>query len=148
MRRAIASGTPRNTAITLAVKAHVTYQAIADELGISRQRVQQIAPGVTAKNAMRVCRPSASPPIAGIASTSTAGILLRSPRAAAGGHNRLNATQQTALYSIPSARPVSNHGGAIAYLARFQSTRATPAPADRLELVYLSSSPVIAKIRF
>jgi hypothetical protein len=42
MRRAIASGTPRNTAIALAVKAHVTYQAIADELGISRQRVQQI----------------------------------------------------------------------------------------------------------
>jgi predicted transcriptional regulator len=25
-----------------AVKAHVTYQAIADELGLSRQRVQQI----------------------------------------------------------------------------------------------------------
>jgi predicted transcriptional regulator len=29
-------------AIALAVKAHVTYQAVADELGISRQRVQQI----------------------------------------------------------------------------------------------------------
>jgi hypothetical protein len=42
MRRAIARGTPRNTAIALAVKARVTYQAIADELGISRQRVQQI----------------------------------------------------------------------------------------------------------
>jgi hypothetical protein len=42
MRRAIASGMPRNMAIALAVKAHVTYQAIADELGISRQRVQQI----------------------------------------------------------------------------------------------------------
>jgi hypothetical protein len=42
MRRAIARGTPRNMAIVLAVKAHVTYQAIADELGISRQRVQQI----------------------------------------------------------------------------------------------------------
>jgi len=42
MRRAIARGTPRNIAIVLAVKAHVTYQAIADELGISRQRVQQI----------------------------------------------------------------------------------------------------------
>jgi len=40
------------------------------------------------------------------------------------------------------------HGGAVAYLARFQTTRATPTPADRLELVYLSSSPVIAKIRF
>jgi tripartite-type tricarboxylate transporter receptor subunit TctC len=43
---------------------------------------------------------------------------------------------------------VAPHGGPVAYLARFQSTRATPAPADRLELVYLSSSPVIAKIRF
>src|SRR6202162_1889890 len=42
MRRAIARGTPRNVAILLAVKAHVTYQAIADELGLSRQRVQQI----------------------------------------------------------------------------------------------------------
>jgi hypothetical protein len=42
MRRAIAGGMPRNTAIVSAVKAHVTYQAIADELGISRQRVQQI----------------------------------------------------------------------------------------------------------
>jgi hypothetical protein len=42
MRRAIVKGTPRNAAIVLAVKAHVTYQAIADELGLSRQRVQQI----------------------------------------------------------------------------------------------------------
>ena len=42
MRRAIARGTPRDVAIVLAVKAHVTYQAIADELGLSRQRVQQI----------------------------------------------------------------------------------------------------------
>jgi hypothetical protein len=42
MRRTIARGTPRNVAIALAVKARVTYQAIADELGVSRQRVQQI----------------------------------------------------------------------------------------------------------
>src|ERR1019366_8255386 len=42
MRRAIAKGTPRDTAIASAVKAHVTYQAIADELGLTRQRVQQI----------------------------------------------------------------------------------------------------------
>jgi len=45
MRRAIARGTPRNAAIVSAVKAHVTYQAIADELGLSRQRVQQIVAG-------------------------------------------------------------------------------------------------------
>jgi len=42
MRRVIAKGTPRDMAIASAVKAHVTYQAIADELGLSRQRVQQI----------------------------------------------------------------------------------------------------------
>jgi hypothetical protein len=42
MRRAISRGTPRDVAIVLAVKAHATYQAIADELGLSRQRVQQI----------------------------------------------------------------------------------------------------------
>jgi hypothetical protein len=42
MRRVIAKGTPRNVAIVSAVKANVTYQAIADELGLSRQRVQQI----------------------------------------------------------------------------------------------------------
>jgi hypothetical protein len=42
MRRAIARGTPRDAAIVAAVKARVTYQAIADELGLSRQRVQQI----------------------------------------------------------------------------------------------------------
>jgi hypothetical protein len=42
MRRAIARGTPRDVAIVSAVRAHVTYQAIADELGLSRQRVQQI----------------------------------------------------------------------------------------------------------
>src|SRR5260370_16449411 len=42
MRRVIAKGTPRDMAIASAVKAHVTYQAIADELGLSRQRVHQI----------------------------------------------------------------------------------------------------------
>src|SRR5260370_13616705 len=42
MRRVVARGTPRDMAIVSAVKAHVTYQAIADELGLSRQRVQQI----------------------------------------------------------------------------------------------------------
>jgi hypothetical protein len=42
MRRAIAKGTPRNMAIVSAVKAHVTYEVIANELGITRQRVQQI----------------------------------------------------------------------------------------------------------
>jgi hypothetical protein len=42
MRRAIARGTPRDVAIVLAVKAHVIYRAIADELGLSRQRVHQI----------------------------------------------------------------------------------------------------------
>src|SRR5580704_11718302 len=42
MQRAIARGTPGDMAIVSAVKAHVTYQAIADELGLTRQRVQQI----------------------------------------------------------------------------------------------------------
>lgn len=42
MRRALAKGAPRDVAIVSAVKAHATYQAIADELGLSRQRVQQI----------------------------------------------------------------------------------------------------------
>jgi predicted transcriptional regulator len=42
MRRVIARGAPRDTAIVSAVKAHVTYQAIANELGLTRQRVQQI----------------------------------------------------------------------------------------------------------
>jgi hypothetical protein len=42
MRRVIARGTPRDLAIVSAVKAYVTYQAVADELGLSRQRVQQI----------------------------------------------------------------------------------------------------------
>jgi hypothetical protein len=42
MRRALAKGAPRDTAIVLAVKARATYQAIADELGLTRQRVQQI----------------------------------------------------------------------------------------------------------
>jgi hypothetical protein len=42
MRRMIAKGTPRDTAIVAAVKARATYQSIADELGLTRQRVQQI----------------------------------------------------------------------------------------------------------
>ena len=42
MRRLIARGTPRDTAIVSAVRDQVTYQAIADELGLTRQRVQQI----------------------------------------------------------------------------------------------------------
>jgi len=42
MRRLMAKGTPRDTAIVAAVKARATYQAIADELGLTRQRVQQI----------------------------------------------------------------------------------------------------------
>jgi hypothetical protein len=43
MRRAIAKGMPRNVAIVAAATGSVTYQAIADELGLTRQRVQQIA---------------------------------------------------------------------------------------------------------
>jgi hypothetical protein len=42
MRRLIARGTPRASAIVSAIRDQVTYQAIADELGITRQRVQQI----------------------------------------------------------------------------------------------------------
>jgi hypothetical protein len=42
MRRVIARGTPRDMAIVSAVKAHLTYRAIADELGLTKQRVQQI----------------------------------------------------------------------------------------------------------
>jgi hypothetical protein len=42
MRRAIAKGVDRDQAIIAAVRARATYQAIADELGVSRQRVQQI----------------------------------------------------------------------------------------------------------
>ena len=42
MRRAIAKGVSRNTAIKSAVKAQATYQAIGDELGLTRQRIQQI----------------------------------------------------------------------------------------------------------
>jgi hypothetical protein len=42
MRRLLARGTPRDTAIVAAVKARATYQSIADELGLTRQRVQQI----------------------------------------------------------------------------------------------------------
>ncbi len=42
MRRLIARGTHRDTAIVSAVRDQVTYQAIANELGLTRQRVQQI----------------------------------------------------------------------------------------------------------
>jgi hypothetical protein len=42
MRRMMARGTPRDMAIASAVRAKVIYQAIADELGLTRQRVQQI----------------------------------------------------------------------------------------------------------
>ena len=42
MRRLIARGMPRDMAIVSAVKDQVRYQAIADELGLTRQRVQQI----------------------------------------------------------------------------------------------------------
>jgi hypothetical protein len=42
MRRMIARGTPRDVAIMWAVNAGVTYQAIAEELDLTRQRVQQI----------------------------------------------------------------------------------------------------------
>jgi len=42
MRRMMAKGTPRDMAIASAVRAKVIYQAIADELGLTRQRVQQI----------------------------------------------------------------------------------------------------------
>lgn len=45
MRRAMAKGAPRNVAIASAVKARATYQAIGDELGLSRQRIEQIASG-------------------------------------------------------------------------------------------------------
>jgi hypothetical protein len=42
MRRAMAKGIDRDAAIVSAVQAHATYQAIGDELGMTRQRVQQI----------------------------------------------------------------------------------------------------------
>jgi hypothetical protein len=42
MRRAIAKGIERDDAIVAAVEARATYQAIADELGLTRQRIQQI----------------------------------------------------------------------------------------------------------
>jgi hypothetical protein len=58
MRRAIARGTARDMAISLAVKAQVTYQAIADELGLTRQRVQQSFPGGAIEEG-RVPRPQA-----------------------------------------------------------------------------------------
>jgi hypothetical protein len=42
MRRAIARGVRRDQAIISAVRARASYQAIADELGVSRQRIHQI----------------------------------------------------------------------------------------------------------
>jgi hypothetical protein len=42
MRRLMARGTPRDVAIVSAVKAHLSYRAIADELGLTKQRVHQI----------------------------------------------------------------------------------------------------------
>jgi DNA-binding CsgD family transcriptional regulator len=42
MRHALAQRMPRDQVIAKAVKAGLTYQAIGDELGISRQRVHQI----------------------------------------------------------------------------------------------------------
>ncbi len=42
MRRMMSRGTPRDVAIVSAVKARATYQSIADELALTRQRVQQI----------------------------------------------------------------------------------------------------------
>jgi len=45
MRAAIAQGMPRKIAIIDTVEAGVTYQSIGDELGLSRQRVHQIASG-------------------------------------------------------------------------------------------------------
>src|ERR1700676_2975419 len=41
MRRMIARGTPRDMAIVSAVKAHLSYRAIGEELGLTKQRVQQ-----------------------------------------------------------------------------------------------------------
>src|SRR5260370_26183421 len=45
MRKGIAQGMPRKIAIIEAVEARVTYQAIGNELGLSRQRVHQIVSG-------------------------------------------------------------------------------------------------------
>ena len=42
MRRAISRGMPRNRAIATANKSGATLQAIADELGLTRQRIHQI----------------------------------------------------------------------------------------------------------
>jgi DNA-binding NarL/FixJ family response regulator len=42
MDRAIARGVRRDKAIISAVKSGASYQAIAEDLGLSRQRVQQI----------------------------------------------------------------------------------------------------------
>jgi DNA-binding NarL/FixJ family response regulator len=42
MHTAISHGVPRDDAIADAIKRGVTYKTIADELGLSRQRVHQI----------------------------------------------------------------------------------------------------------
>jgi hypothetical protein len=42
MRRVMAKGMSRDVAIVSAVKGRVSYQAVAEELGLTRQRVQQI----------------------------------------------------------------------------------------------------------
>jgi transposase-like protein len=42
MHTAISRGVPRDSAIVQAIKTGVTYRAIANELGLSRQRVHQI----------------------------------------------------------------------------------------------------------
>jgi hypothetical protein len=42
MHRAMAKGVERDAAIVAAVQARGTYQAVGDELGLTRQRVQQI----------------------------------------------------------------------------------------------------------
>jgi hypothetical protein len=43
MRAEIAKGVPRNVAIKSALKRGATLQAIADEVGVTKQRVQQIS---------------------------------------------------------------------------------------------------------
>jgi hypothetical protein len=45
MRHALSQDVPRDVVIARAVKAGLTYQAIGDEFGVSRQRVHQIVIG-------------------------------------------------------------------------------------------------------
>jgi hypothetical protein len=45
MRKAIATGVAREITIAAAMKAGATYEAVGNELGLSRQRVHQIASG-------------------------------------------------------------------------------------------------------